>query len=266
MRIVDSHCHLEEAVFADDLPGLVERMRAARVAGVVSVGVSPDRWPQQVSVAGQVRQLGMPVGLAFGIHPWWADRVDGEAGLQALDRWLDTHRMDRVAIGEIGLDCAAGMPVFQRQRDLFHGQLDRALHWDLPVILHERKSADLLLKAIRLRPGLRGAAHGFAGSAQQAAQFVAQGFYLGVGGAITHPRATRLRQVVAGLPLTSLLLETDAPNQPGHAHLGERNEPAFIREPLAVLAELFRQEEAAVAEQLYANTVALLGERWLVTS
>jgi TatD DNase family protein len=263
MRIVDSHCHLEEGVFADDLPGLVERMCAAQVAGVVSVGVSPERWVQQVSVAGQVRPLGMPVGLAFGIHPWWADRVDGDAGLQALDQWLDAHRADRVAIGEIGLDCAAGMPALQRQQNLFHGQLDRALRWDLPVILHERKSADLLLKAIRQRPALRGVVHGFVGSAQQAQQLIERGFYLGVGGAITHPRATRLRRVVAGLPLTSLLLETDAPNQPGHAHLGERNEPAFIREPLTVLAALFGQEEAVVAEQLYRNTLALLGSAWL---
>lgn len=263
MRIIDSHCHLDESVFTDDLPAVVERMHHAEVTGVISVGVTPDHWALQVGVAELVRTIGVSVGLAFGIHPWWADRVPCEGGLKRLAQWLDTHRTETIAIGEIGLDCVSGMPSIDRQHALFNGQLDCALQWDLPVILHERKSADLLLKAIRLRPGLRGVVHGFVGSAQQAEQLITQGFFLGVGGAITHPRATRLRQVIKGLPLTALLLETDAPHQPGHAHRGARNEPAYIRESLTVLAALFELEEAVVADQLYRNTLALWGADWL---
>lgn len=263
MRIVDSHCHLEEPVFADDWPDLVVRMMRAEVVGLMSVGVTPDRWSHQVSTAHRIRASGVAVGLAFGIHPWWADRIDGDAGLQALDGWLDAHAGETLAIGEIGLDCVPDRPSADRQHRLFDGQLDRALHRDLPVILHERKSADLLLKAIRRRPGLRGVVHGFVGSAQQAQQFIERGFYLGVGGAITHPRAVRLRRMVADLPLSALLIETDAPNQPGHAHRPERNEPAFIREVLGVLAELRQEDEAVLAEHMYRNTLSLFGTRWL---
>lgn len=263
MRIIDSHCHLDEPALTDDLPAVVERMQRAQVTGVISVGVAPDRWALQVGVAEQVRARGVSVGLAVGIHPWWADRVAPEGGLKRLAQWLEMHRTETIAMGEIGLDCAPAMPPVDRQQALFNGQLDCALQWDLPVILHERKSADLLLKAIRLRPGLRGVVHGFVGSAQQAEQLIAQGFFLGVGGAITHPRATRLRRMIQGVPLTALVLETDAPHQPGHAHRGERNEPAYIRESLMVLAALFEREEAGVADQLYRNTLALWGTDWL---
>lgn len=264
MRIVDSHCHLEEPVFADDWAGLVARMQAAGVTGILGVGVAPDRWVQQCVTAERIRAGGVSVGLAFGIHPWWADRIDAVVGLAALDRWLASHASSTVAIGEIGLDFGPDMPDPGVQHRLFDGQLDRARERNLPVILHERKSADLLLKAIRQRPGLRGVVHGFVGSVQQARQFVERGFYLGVGGAITHPRATRMRQMVAGLPLSSLLIETDAPNQPGHAHRGERNEPAYIREVLAVLASIRAEDEAVLADQMYRNTLTLFGTDWLV--
>ncbi|HQT42935.1 MAG TPA: TatD family hydrolase [Halothiobacillus sp.] len=257
--MIDTHCHLDDLVTLQGLPGVVARMRQAGVSVVVTVGVSPDRWAAQKMVAEQVRALGCTVGLAYGIHPWWADRVEPAAGLAALSDWLEQERGNTLAVGEIGLDSATDMPDASRQYALVEGQMDLALQHNLPVILHERKSADQLLKMIRHRPGLRGVVHGFTGSLQQAQQLIERGFYLGVGAAITHPRATRLRATLAASPPEALLLESDAPNQSGHAHWGEPNEPAYIIEQLAVLAELLFTDAPTLANRLDANARALFG-------
>ena len=256
----DTHCHLEDIVARLPLPDVVARMRHAGVDGVISVGVAPDQWERQKDVAQAAQDLGVSVGLAYGVHPWWADRVEPMDATASLLKWLEREGERVVAIGEIGLDFASQMPDAARQTELFLGQVDIALQHGLPVILHERKSADKLLSVIRRHPPLRGVVHGFTGSLQQARQLVEQGFYLGVGAAITHPRATRLRAVLSALPVEALLLESDAPNQSGHAHLGEPNEPAFIVEQLEVLAELFAMDVPMLAERLDANARDLFGD------
>ncbi|MHB9020275.1 MAG: TatD family hydrolase [Halothiobacillus sp.] len=261
--MIDTHCHLDDLAPLRGLPEVVARMRQAGVSVVVTVGVSPDRWAAQKMVAEQVRVLGCTVGLAYGIHPWWADRVEPAAGLAALSDWLEQERGNTLAVGEIGLDFATDMPDATRQNALVEGQMDLALQHNLPVILHERKSADQLLKMIRHRPGLRGVVHGFTGSLQQAQQLIERGFYLGVGAAITHPRATRLRATLAASSPESLLLESDAPNQSGHAHRGEPNEPSYIIEQLAVLAELLFTDVPTLANRLDANARALFGQEAL---
>ena len=259
----DTHCHLEDLVACRPLPDVVARMRPAGVDGVISVGVAPDQWGKQKEVAQTARNLGVSVGLAYGVHPWWADRIEPIAALKSLGNWIEQEGDRVLAIGEIGLDFAPQMPDVERQTEIFLGQVDIALQHTLPVILHERKSADKLLSIIRRHPALRGVVHGFTGSLQQAHQLIEQGFYLGVGAAITHPRATRLRGVLHALPVEALLLESDAPNQSGHVHLGEPNEPAFIVEQLNVLAELFEMDVHALAERLDANAVDLFGDRLL---
>lgn len=259
----DTHCHLDDLVALIPLPDVVAGMRRAGVDGVLSVGVAPDQWIKQNEVAQMARNFGLSVGLAYGVHPWWADRVEPSAALNALSNWIEQQSDQLLAIGEIGLDFAPKMPDATRQHELFIGQINIALQHQLPVILHERKSADQLLSIIRRHPSLQGVVHGFTGSLQQARQLIEQGFYLGVGAAITHPRATRLRAMLSALPVEALLLESDAPNQPGHAHRGEANEPAFIIEQRDVLAELFEMDVQTLAERLDANAVELFGDRVL---
>ncbi len=256
--MIDTHCHCDD-LLADSLLAVLKRARQAGITSVLAVGVAPLRWPLQKSVALQARAWGCSIGLAYGIHPWWASEMAPSAGLAALSAWLDHERHDTLAVGEIGLDFAPNRPPITQQMALFEGQIALARAHELPVILHERKSADQLLRVIRRTAGLRGVVHGFVGSRQQAEQFIAQGFYLGVGAAITHPRATRLRSMLAALPVDRLLLESDAPNQPGAQHKNAPNEPAFIGEQLAVLAELRGDAPDALGRQLDANAMALFG-------
>lgn len=256
MSLIDSHCHLDDTAFDADRPAVLARAGRVGVTDLISVGTDPASWERQR----RMRRDAFPeaganplprIRLAFGLHPWWARRVEPASALSALATLLEAERV--VAIGEVGLDFAAGMPVEATQRALFDAQLDLARTHDLPVILHARKSEDRLLWYLRRRPGLRGVVHGFVGSAQQAERFIEQGFMLGVGGAVTHPRARRLRAVLAGVPADYLLLESDAPHQPGAAHRGERNEPAWITESLAVLARLKAVEEAEMARRTWEN-------------
>lgn len=260
----DTHCHLEDLITHRPLADVLARMRDAGVDGVISVGVAPAQWERQKNTAQTARNMGLRVGLAYGVHPWWADRIEQNTARGSLARWIEQEGDHMLAIGEIGLDFAAGMPDTARQMALFLGQVDIAMQYGLPVILHERKSADHLLKTIRRHHGIRGVVHGFSGSLQQAQQLIEQGFYLGVGAAITHPRARRLRATLSALPVEALLLESDAPNQPGEAHRGSPNEPGFIVEQLNVLAELLERDVQALAEQLDVNANNLFGDRLLL--
>jgi len=270
MGLIDTHCHLDAAAFDNDFPAMIERARSTGVEALVAVGVAPEAWATQLQRARQSHTMGMAVGLALGIHPWWAEGLDIEKAVAALDRWLavpESHGCERrwlLGIGEIGLDFAGGMPDARLQKRLFESQLDLAEHHRLPLILHAHKSEDRLLWYLRRRAGLRGVVHGFTGSLQQAEVFIEQGFLLGIGGSITHPGAHRMHRLVRELPLQSMLIETDAPNQPGHEHRGERNEPAWLGGNLQALAECRAEPVEQVAAQTRANALGLFGKAWLV--
>jgi TatD DNase family protein len=153
----------------------------------------------------------------------------GQSDLNALKIWLENN--DAVAVGEIGLDffiTDQDQDSKNAQIELFVAQLQIATDFDLPVIIHARKSLDIVLKYLRKFPDLRGSIHSFSGSEQQAKQLIDLGFYLGFGGPVTYNRATRLRKIIVKLPLDALLLETDSPDQPDALHHAQRNEPAYL--------------------------------------
>lgn len=251
MQLTDTHCHLEAGAFAEDLPAVAGHARGQGVGRIVAVGVAPHAFAAQRRAMATVAEAGIDVWPAFGSHPWWAGEVNAESAITALDAMRDAVP-GMIAVGEIGLDFVVEVDA-ERQRRLFLAQLEWAAAQGLPVILHERKSADRLLYFLRRHRHAGGVAHGFVGSAQQAAQFIDQGFFIGVGGAITHPGAHRVHRLVRDLPMDALLLETDAPNQPGHDHRGERNLPGYLPEHLDALARLKGMDVEGLAGTLEAN-------------
>ncbi len=252
----DTHCHLDAPEFDADRGDVVARARVAGVSQLVIPAVA-------VAHFAAARALAHEHGLAYalGLHPLWlADADDGH--LDQLAQALRDHRDDPrlVAVGEIGLDhFVPGLDCAKQER-FYTAQLRLARDAGLPVILHVRRSADALLKALRriVVPG--GIAHAFNGSRQQAEQFVALGFRLGFGGTLTFDRALQIRELAANLPASALVLETDAPDIPPHwlyrtaeqraAAPGQgRNEPAElprIAESLASLRGLPLPELAAL--------------------
>jgi len=241
---IDTHCHLDAAEFGADADAV--RARAAQ-AGVVHC-VLPA---VEVGNFAAVAQLAQRHGdsYALGIHPLCTGRAHVD-DLERLGQALEQARGDPrlVAVGEIGLDYFVPGLDGARQELFYRRQLELARRHDLPVILHVRRSADRLLKHLRQVP-VRGIAHAFNGSDQQAQEFVRLGFKLGFGGAVTFERALQLRRLAAELPLSALVLETDSPDIPPHwlyrtaeqraaGQAQGRNEPAQLPRIAQVVAQL----------------------------
>ncbi|WP_255991147.1 TatD family hydrolase [Chitinolyticbacter albus] len=250
---IDSHCHLDAPEFDADRDAVVARARAAGIVQQVVPAITVATFDQTLAMR---ERYGM--ALAFGLHPIYvAEHRD--AHLDVLAEWL--KREPPVAVGEIGLDFyVAGLDA-ARQIALFEGQLKLARDFDLPVIVHIRRSQDPVLKYLRKWQVKGGIAHAFNGSRQQAEEFIKLGFALGFGGAMTYSGSQRIRRLAAELPLESIVLETDAPDIAPAWLAGSppgRNEPGQLPRIAGVLAELRGSAVASIAEQTYANTLRVL--------
>ena len=252
MRLIDSHSHFDAAEFDADRAEAHARARAAGVAGQVVPAVDAAGWPKLRQVCRDHAGL-YP---AYGLHPMYL-QAHRPQHLADLRTWIERERP--VAIGECGLDYfVEGLDADSQQR-YFDGQLALAREFELPVIVHARRAVDAVIAAIKRVGGLTGVVHSFSGSAEQAAQLHTLGFLLGIGGPVTYERANRLRKTVAAMPLEQLLLETDSPDQPGAAHRGERNEPAYLGEVLEVVAGLRGMAADTLANATSANAQRLFG-------
>ncbi len=269
---IDSHCHLDAAEFAADVSAVRSRATNLQVVHCVLPAVEVGNFEA-------VRLLAHAGGdsYALGIHPLYVAQAS-DADLATLDAHLLRYRDDPrlVAVGEIGLDyfvpelCQA--PLRERQEFFYREQLKLARKHDLPVLLHVRRSVDVVLKGLRDTAQdqvWRGIAHAFNGSAQQAQAFITLGLKLGFGGALTFERALQLRRLAVNLPIDAIVLETDAPDMPPHwlyqgaeqrasgAAQG-RNEPGELPRIGAELAALRAIPVDALAEAIARNTLAAL--------
>lgn len=249
--LFDSHAHLDAPEFDGDRERVLASARAAGVGAMVVPATHAEGWPKLAALCAQDDGL----HPAYGLHPCWLAR-HADADLERLDAWLDTHRA--VAVGECGLDFLEPADQRDRQLRMLRGQFEIAFRRDLPLVLHARHAFEaMILELRRFRRPLRGVVHSFSGSAEQARALAALGFCVGIGGPVTYPRARRLRAVVAALPIGSLLLETDSPDQPGAAHRGQRNEPAYLVEVLDCIAALRGKDPAELARETRDNAKRL---------
>jgi TatD DNase family protein len=253
--LIDTHCHLDAAEFAGDRDAVARAAEAAGVAVMIVPAVMPENFAA-VRACCERHAMCRP---AYGAHPLYVDLV-GETALEQLRTCLKREMAGAyppVAVGEIGLDFYAPGFDAARQEKFFAEQLKIARDFDLPVLLHVRRSADAVLKYLR-RIGARGGiAHAFNGSRQQADEFLRLGFRLGFGGAMTFPRATRLRKLASSLPREALVLETDAPDIPPAWLGGGRNTPAELPRIADVLAGLRGVERAEVERFTTDNAVSV---------
>lgn len=253
MPWIDTHCHLD----AFEAGGDTQLVRSRAAHQGVQHCVIPA---VEVANFDTVRTLAHSTGDSYclGIHPLYVPHAS-EADLATLEQTLQTHQHDPrlVAVGEIGLDyfvpALTQSPLRELQEHYYRAQLKLARKFDLPVVVHVRRSADRLLKHLRTVAGpggrWRGIAHAFNGSEVQAREFIQLGFKLGFGGAVTFERAHQLRRLAQTLPLDAIVLETDAPDIPPHwlyttalqrqAGVGQgRNAPGELPRIAAVLAQL----------------------------
>lgn len=252
MDLFDSHCHLDFPSFDHDRDAILARCHHLGIKHIIIPGVTCAGWKGILELCSGHDGMLYP---ALGLHPVFL-KQHKESHLLELVEQINSNRP--VAIGEIGLDYYIRQHNKEMQLNYFDVQLGIAEDAGLPVILHVRKAHDQVLKCLHRRRKLKGGvAHAFNGSLQQAEQYLSMGFKLGFGGAITWPRARKLRHLVQQLPLTALVLETDAPDMTPAAHHGERNQPDYLPEIVAVLAQLRSEEPGTVARQTTANAMEI---------
>ncbi|MCH7881599.1 MAG: TatD family hydrolase [Proteobacteria bacterium] len=247
MPLIDSHCHLDDDRFDQDRDQIVERARALGIDRIVIPSTTAKRWPKVKQVAESYPGM-YP---AYGLHPMFIEQHQ-RAHLRELDAWLDREKP--LAVGECGLDFFHSRVDEQWQIQLFCEQLQLAKNYRLPVIVHVRKATDQVIGLLKKNAPLSGVIHSFSGSLQQALQLIDLGFKLGIAATVGFERAKKLRTVVAKVPDHGLLLESDAPDQPGVYHRGELNEPAYIVEHLETIAVLRETSESELVELLQRNS------------
>ncbi len=234
MRFIDTHSHLDFEQFDADREQVIQRAQDAGVSHIVVSSITARNWDS----VKQLTEKHQSLHAAYGLHPVFI-KAHKPAHIEQLRQLL--AQSNAVAIGECGLDFfIKDINDEERQQQLtfFIEQLKLAQEFDLPLIIHARKSLDIVLKHLRQHTGVRGVIHSFSGSEQQAKQLIELGFYLGFGGPVTYTRAQRLHRLIQALPLDAMVLESDAPDQPDAAHHGMRNEPAYLPLIAQTMAEL----------------------------
>ena len=268
---VDTHCHLDAPEFQDILGQIVGRAKSSDVKALLLPTVQASDWDQAKKLVYQYSPQIPGLVYTLGIHPLYINQAQ-ESDIDALQKRIQHSLADPrfVGIGEIGLDYFVEGLDLQRQEYFFHAQLDLAEQFQLPVILHVRRSQDAILKALRKRKVPGGIAHAFNGSHQQAEQFIELGFKLGFGGAATYDRALQIRRLLLEMPIESIVTETDAPDIPPawlRDEGGVFNEPGLLPRIARQLADIRGINHQEFATAVWQNAMQVL-PRWssLMTS
>jgi TatD DNase family protein len=255
--IVDSHCHLADVVFADDLGAVTARAREAGLARALCI-LSADE-PPEVDRAAIVRAAWPEVLFAAGIHPHRAGAYAARPSDAAAVTAAAVDRVGAVAIGEIGLDYHYDFAPPVVQQDVLAAQLELASSRRLPAVIHTREAAADTWEILRRFPAVSGVMHCFTGTRDEARAALDLGFYLSLSGILTFPKATALREVAAFVPEDRLLIETDAPFLAPVPFRGKRNEPAWVTRTLAALADARQIATGPLASRVAANFDRLVG-------
>ncbi|WP_447801923.1 TatD family hydrolase [Pseudomonas serbica] len=250
MDLIDTHTHLDFPDFDADRQALMAESRALGVRQMVVLGVYQGNWQRVWDLV----QSDADLHAAFGLHPVYLEDHLPEH-LTELGDWLTRlagHRQ-LCAVGEIGLDYFIETLDRERQQALFDAQLQLAVDFHLPALIHVRRSHAAVIATLkRFKLKRAGIIHAFAGSQEEAREYIKLGFKLGLGGAATWPQALRMHRVLARLPLESVVLETDSPDMAPAMFPGQRNSPAHLPAICTALAQIM----SLAPEQLAAASTA----------
>ncbi|WP_162887004.1 TatD family hydrolase [Pseudomonas syringae] len=246
VTLIDTHTHLDFADFDADRAQVLDNCLALGVQRMVVLGVYQRNWQR----LWELTEANPALYAAFGMHPVYIDE-HRTAHLTELGDWLTRLQghPQLCAVGEIGLDYYVEQPDRARQQALFDAQLQLANDLNLPALLHVRRShADVIATLKRHRPKRSGIIHAFAGSREEAREYIRLGFKLGLGGAATWPQALRMHRVIAELPLDSVVLETDSPDMAPAMHPYQRNSPQHLPDICEALAGLMKISPERLAQ------------------
>ena len=251
MSLIDSHVHLNDRRFQDDIGAVINSAHKAGVSHMINVGSNIATSKLAVKQSHQFKGL----SAAVGIHPHHADTYN-QKSIKEIEALLSDKKV--VAWGEIGLDYHYDFSPRQQQMKAFTGQLELIARHKVPVIIHNRESHhDMLRTLADWKGSITGVMHCYSGSAEMARSFLDLGYYISIAGPVTFKNARKLLDVVKYVPLESLLIETDCPYLTPVPYRGKRNEPAYVVEIARKIAEIKGLDFETVARQTTENAIKL---------
>jgi TatD DNase family protein len=245
---VDSHCHLDDERFSDDLDAVLDRAAAVGVTRILTIGTGDG--PPEIDRAARLADRYPQVYASIGVHPHDASKVTPQtySDLCAL-----ANHSKVIAFGEIGLDYHYDFSPREIQREVFIEQLKLARAVNLPITIHTREAWDDTMSILREHWSGPGVMHCFTGDPAQAQQALDMGFHLAYGGVLTFKTAEQVRESARITPADRLLIETDAPYLAPIPYRGKRNEPSMMVETARKLAEVLDSTPDAIAALTAAN-------------
>ena len=242
--LIDTHAHLYLPEFDHDRAEVVKRAEAEGVNVVLLPAIDSSTHKAMLETEKQFPCCKSMIGL----HPC-SVKEDYKKEVQVIHQYLQQRRF--IAIGEIGLDFYWDQTFAEQQYTAFRRQIELALEYHLPVVIHSREATDECIDVVETYTGLTGVFHCFSGTEEQARKLMELGFYLGIGGVVSFKNAG-LDKVVQAVGLSHLVLETDAPYLAPVPYRGKRNEPAYTRLVAEKVAGLLNKE----LEEILKNTTA----------
>lgn len=270
MQFTDSHCHLDDAHFSEKLPSLLTQCQQLAINRIIIPSTIPENFDAVLQLCKKHHEFPIQLYPCLGIHPWFLESLTTEH-LELLTNRVQQEQSNIIAIGEIGIDGAISKGAenpeqnLAKQQHFFDFQLNLAKEESLPVIIHHRQSHDKIIPLLkRYQLDKTGIIHGFSGSYQQAKAYLDLGFKLGVGSTITYSRAKKTINTIKRLPLSSLVLETDAPSMPLSKEVmmiddkqPQINSPINLIKIFNILVTIRAESANEIADQLEMNVEQL---------
>ena len=251
MNWLDSHCHINDEAFREDLPKVLDRMAENDVTKAMII----SSYPEDYAYALKIRDDRIAFKRSLGIYPGDVDEIDEER-FDSYARHFQDEECN--AIGEIGLDFHWQKHNIDKQKEIFARQLDLARELDKPVIIHSRDAIQDTYDILKAHP-CRAVMHCYSDSMEMAREFVKLGCYISISGTVTWKNAKEPLRVIRNVPLDRLLIETDCPYLTPAHHRGERNEPSFVVHTGRKICEELGLEEETFKKQLNENYHQLFG-------
>ncbi|HVU53937.1 MAG TPA: TatD family hydrolase [Puia sp.] len=254
MELIDTHCHLYNKEFVGDIDAVIQRAEKEGVGKFYLPAVDSESHAALIALEKQFpdRCIGM-----MGLHPT-SVKANYEEELKLVEDWLGKRAW--VAVGEIGLDFYWDRTFEKEQYLAFHRQIEWALHYKLPIVIHSRESMQESIGVVRKhqKGELGGIFHCFTGSYEAARQIIDLGLYLGIGGVLTY-KNSGLADALKDIPLEHMVLETDAPYLSPAPFRGKRNESSYLQYVVAKLAEVKGVSREEVARITTENAQKIFG-------
>lgn len=250
LTLSDTHSHVAFPQFDNDRDKIFSQLNSGDLALLIEVGTTVEDSKRALETFKGTKNA----YVAVGVHPHGSKTLDPR-GFETLETLLSNDEV--VAVGEIGLDFYRDLSPRDVQRRIFAKQLEMALKFALPVIVHIRNAYDDVYEILKEFKGVKGVVHAFSGNLTQAEKFLQLGFHLGIGGPVTYRKNDQLRETVKNVPIERLLSETDCPYLPPVPFRGRRNEPLYVEYVVRQIAEQKGMDAAACSTALLKNAIEL---------